>query len=281
MRLALLAIVCASVWAAARADDAPAARIRVGDGVVDGAVIRPYRNRFSQCVLLSDGSVRDGFVYWTDEVALTNLKGRALLQRTIVTFRARDDAILSTGGALLDARTFAPVSSSETQGVDNAWFTHFEGDGLRAVGLRLGPPAGSAPRFIDQRFSEPAFDLYNAAFGLIYATLPLRAGYSAVLPVASDEKDELEMLHARVVGTETIELAPGAPVRTWIVVDDGSAGRGAYWVANTPPYVFRIRRELALGGRPAVFVWTALPAGHSKPLTPCRDPASDRSELEP
>lgn len=229
--------------------------LRVGDPSIDGTILRPYQNRFSQSTLLPDGSVREGVIDWTDELVESDLQGRRQLRRSITTYRIRDAAVLSFGGALFHPSTLAPVSSTETLSIEDYWHVNFDRDGLVATGVKVTKPRGSKPRFIHWTLEEPAFDTYNATFGLLYAALPLATRYSATLPVVSDDKSKLERLTMRVVGEEDVPMGGGVQ-HAWVVEDDSRTGPTTYWLIQAPPYILKMRKvDLASG---LVFTWVTL-----------------------
>jgi hypothetical protein len=252
--------------------------VRVGDSVVDGTVLKPYSNRFSQRVLRPDGTVREGIVYWTDELRATNLRGRPLLERSIITYRVADQGIISFGGALFDPRTLAPVASWETQSADDYWHMNFHGDGRVGIGLKVSPPAGSEPRFIHWKRDTPAFDTYNGTFGLLLATLPLREGFATGVDVVSEDKGARQHLDVRVLREESVSpggSVGGQTVKGWVVETrvlgeyppaTGPASPklvplahapsvSTYWVIKQPPYLVKIVQESISEGQKTVFTW--------------------------
>lgn len=275
---AAIVLLCGGASTAALGQSSVPMHVRVGDSAVDGTVLKPYSNRFSQSVLRPDGTVREGIIYWTDELSTTNLRGRPLLERSITTYRVADEGILSFGGALFDPKTLAPVSSSETQSADDYWHMNFHSEGRVGIGLKVAPPAGSEPRFIHWKHETSGFDTYNGTFGLLLATLPLSEGFATGVDVVSEDKRMKHYLGVRVLREESV--APGGSlggqtIKGWVVETrilgeyPPTTGPGAptyvpldhpqsvstYWVIKQPPYLVRIVQESISGGQKTVFTW--------------------------
>jgi hypothetical protein len=252
--LAYLILVASVSFAQARGGGA--IRLKVGDAAIDGSVIKPYKNLFIQSTLMPDGAVREENIFWTDEVYLTNLQGRPLLKRVMMTFRLEDNAILSSGEALFDPQTLAPVSSTETLSFDDYWHMNFLQDGLSGSGVKASPSPGRTLKFIRWKFREPAFDTYNSTFGLLFAALPLKEGFAATLPVVSDDKSAFELLTMHVLGQEIVQVGGGKKFKAFVVEDNAKTGKTVYWLMKEPPFVVKIRKEKIVKGQKLVFTWT-------------------------
>lgn len=257
-RIAGLVLICAGLGMPAAA--APQ-HIAVGSALVRGDRIEPYRNRFDQTVTRADGTEVGGRLEWTDTVERLNFRGRQYLRRRITTFRLADGAVIADGGAVFDAATFAPRSSSEYQSDGEFWIAEFRNEGREMTGLARRSAEAGEPRLLWLSSPEGAFDPYNAAFGLMLATLPLQAGFSVSYPAVSDDKTSLRVQTATVARSEAF-ASPRGNREVWVVDvrnDDGSAP-ATFWISDRPPYVMRIRVENQVNGQPTIFTWNSLEA---------------------
>ena len=96
-------------------------------------------------------------------------------------------------------------------------------DGRAVVGV-YGDAASPSP--LDLTLPEPVFDARSIT--LVARSLPLRAGYSATVPLFS-ASSRLETRTLTVVGRETIETADGA-VSAWIIEDQSEGPTRRYAV---------------------------------------------------
>lgn len=237
-----------------RATGAPAVTVPVGDPAVNGLVLRPYQNRFLQSTERPDGTIGQG-ISWTDVLEETNLQGRPLWRRTIVVYRDSDGAILSTGSALFDRRTLAPVSSSEKLAESDYWHLDFTTDSRAAAGVRT---VQRVPRFIQWSAAQPAFDLYNGTFGLVLAALPLRDGETGTMPAVLDSKEGVGEVAFSVTGREVLSFG-GVDVQAGVVRVDDAGGSSVYWLRQEGPFLLKIRRTQPGPSGTTIFTWTAVP----------------------
>src|SRR5262249_17073201 len=90
-------------------------KVNVGDPIVNGSFIKPYKNMWRLTVELPDGSARD-MGAWSDETEKVQLDGRAVLKRTQISRRP--------GGAVMmvnifDPRTMSPISTDNGAATDD------------------------------------------------------------------------------------------------------------------------------------------------------------------
>src|SRR5580704_5664937 len=95
----------------------PPTTIRLGDSIVDGSFLKPYKNAW-KVVYAFPG--KDSFLVgtWTDELAAMDVNGRHLLKRTQMADYAKYN-IVTTYVNVFDPKTMAPApwtSSAATQG---------------------------------------------------------------------------------------------------------------------------------------------------------------------
>lgn len=105
-----LAFLASSITAAQ--DTAPV-KVNVGDSIVNGRMLRPYKNQWAMTMIKPDGTIIQDAGSWKDELAIVMVDGEACLQRTqLASFKKTTGEIVATtrNVNVFDKETFAPVS---------------------------------------------------------------------------------------------------------------------------------------------------------------------------
>ena len=220
---------------AGRADGAPAhdpQRVAVGDAAVDGSILRPYDNVWRYDVTTVADGVRHFQGLWTDHLESITRDGKTLWRRVQGTTYA-NGAVSSTIN-VFEPTTLAPVSS-ESRNPDGS-FLHRDFAGGRIHARRIAAP-GAKETTADADLGKPVFDFAGGLWGLLLASFPLRAGYSATLPSIAEFDDKLEPVSFTVRGKETVSAGCKGNVEAWAV----DVGESTFWLTKDPPYIVKLR----------------------------------------
>jgi hypothetical protein len=221
--------------------EAPASRLEkgndrevsVGDSMVSGAFIRPYRNLWKLNYRKPTGESMDAAT-WSDEVEEITLGSRHLLKRTQIA------KYVNGGGSTLinvfDAKTFEPVSRDFRR--KNGMFNHVDFD-RGSIRFERAEAPGTDIKRGTVRLEKPVFDFYGGLYGLLIAGFPLKPGYSATLPSLDESTDDVRPATFKVLRREMVEAGPGQKVKAWVVEceDDGMM---TFWLTKEAPYVIRL-----------------------------------------
>jgi hypothetical protein len=234
-QLLLGCFVCALVAQASTAASRPqeVREVSVGDPIVSGAFIRPYRNLWRLNYRKPTGESMDAAT-WSDEVEEIVVDSRRLLKRTQV---AR---YVKGGGSKLvnvfDGKTFEPVSRDFRR--DNGMFSHVD-FARGSVRFERAEAPGTEVQKGTVRLEKPVFDFYGGLYGLLIAGFPLKAGFSATLPSLDESTDNLRPATFRVLRLEMTDAGPGRRVKAW-VVECEDHGTMTFWLTKEAPYVLRL-----------------------------------------
>ncbi|MBV8857535.1 MAG: hypothetical protein JOZ02_11440 [Acidobacteria bacterium] len=220
--------------ALARAQDGGALKVRVGDPVVNGSFIKPYKNLWRLTYTRPSGESIDAAT-WSDEVERLRLNGRTLLKRTQVAKYTRNDISMTTVN-VFDPKTMAPVSRDFRDSRGPLKQIEFDG---RAIKYRGTSAPGGELKEGAARLDVPVFDFYGGLWGLLLATFPLKEGFTASLPSLDESTETLRWATFRVARAETVEAGPGKRVKAWVVETEDN-GPMTFWLTKEAPYVIKL-----------------------------------------
>ena len=229
-------------------DAQTAVKISVGDRVVRGASIKPYKNRWKVTLATPTGQSIDGGV-WTDEVEIIDFHGRKALRRTQV--KMNPSKPFETIINIVDPKTFAPIMSESKTADGTFWRREFNGPVVHVQ--QVDTPGGKLQEF-QTTFDVPVFDFFGGMYGILLRTFPLKEGYSATFPADFQDNSGKEFVQWAVVNVrsrENVNAAPNKQVETWIVDADLPSGSGSYrfWISDGPPYIVKLVYTGPRGGK--------------------------------
>jgi hypothetical protein len=238
-----LALLPAPLWTPAGANAAPQTSdqvVRFGDGTLSGSHIEPYDNLWLVTVHRADGTVQDRGLA-TDHVRFREIAGHRYLTRVEGT-----TAIVGAQGQVptsnfsmtfnvFDPVTMAPISGEAYDSDGSSMIRQFNGT---HVATRTAATAGATPERTEFEIAHPAFDFHGGMTGLLLAALPLRSGYSALIPGITDAGEDVTLI--RVVRQEMVSAGHRGRIRAWVVqIGDGPAPT-LYWISRRAPYVIKV-----------------------------------------
>jgi hypothetical protein len=219
-----------TVWA----QTAEPSKVSVGDPMVKGSLIKPYKNVW-RLTYSKPGREPIDAATWSDEVEVLQTDGRSLLKRTQIAKYNRRDITITTIN-VFDPRTLAPISRDLRR--SNGTLNHIDFDGSSIKFRRVESPGGDVKEGA-VHFDVPVFDFYGGLYGLLLATFPLKSGFTASLPSLAEDTDTIRWATFRVVGEELVEAGSGGKVKAWVVETDDD-GPMTFWLTKEAPYVIKL-----------------------------------------
>ena len=225
------------------AQDTAPVKVNVGDSIVNGRMLRSYKNQWAMTMIKPDGTIIQDAGSWKDELAIVMVDGEACLQRTqLASFKKTTGEIVATTKNIhvFDQETFAPVSRLYEKRVagheDYSLKIKF---GVNAMNVEFLEDGKTDVTWVP---TTAAFDFYGGIYAVLWAALPLREGFSATYPsYAEDEHPEnVSWVTMKVTGSETIDAGTKGKTKAWVVESDTDIGALKYWVSKEPPYIIRM-----------------------------------------
>lgn len=218
-------------------------KVAVGDALVNGGRLQPFKNEWGMKVIKPDGTVLPNVGTWTDEMEAVEVGERPCWKRTQhATYKRQNGEVAMTNTTVnvFDRKTFAPVSREfgkrENKGESSGTKITFGEHSMKVENTENGKTE------VKELPASYAFDFYGGIYAVLWAALPLRDGFSATFPsYAEDEHPEVVTpVTYKVVGHETTEAGARGKVDAWVVESDGTIGHLKYWVSKDAPYVIRM-----------------------------------------
>jgi hypothetical protein len=217
-------------------------KVIVGDPIVNGARLRPYQNQWRMSVVKADGSVIQDAGNWTDELKVVQIDGKFALQRTqLATFKKRTGEVAATTRTVnvFECKTLAPLL--------RAFERHLSGGGDSSVSIKFGAGSIRLERVEDGKAeisdlpATTAFDFYGGIYALLWASMPLKEGFSVTYPsyayAEQEHPEKVSWVIATVTGLENVDAGSKGRVKAWVVESDTDIGKLKYWVGQKPPYI--------------------------------------------
>lgn len=227
-------ITSAMLWAVpAFAQPAAQPTIKVGDGTITGAKLKPYSNAWMFSFKAPDGIVHDQGI-WSDVMRWKDVDGKHLLERVQGMTYATGQSSVTINR--FDPKTLAPVYS-ELHGPDGKILkrtfsgAHIETDFTSAPGAKVEHRSTDLPFAI--------YDFNGGMYGMLLAAQPLRVGYKGVLPAAKEFEDKPDLVPFEVVGKERIRAGFKGETDAWVVKVSGDNPM-TFWLSDAPPYILRL-----------------------------------------
>lgn len=240
----VLLVLSGHAVAASPNDPAPSSPQReptfqIGDGTVSGARLTPYDNAFIVRIRDKDGQTTNAGI-WTEQLRLRELDGRKVFVRTQGMVACRRDSTnlaLYANINVVDAATLAPVRSEQLTPDGHIVKWTFNG---ALVEMRVTETPGAKEEVRQFDTPTPAFDLHGGMYGPLLRALPLRAGYSGVIPAHGEITDGYyQTIPFNVIGRETVRAGLSGPVEAWVIEVHDAARLLKFWISDKPPFTIR------------------------------------------
>ena len=235
------------------AQQAAPVEVHVGDSMVDGSVLKPYKNQWQVSVTTPAGKQNPDAALWTDQLEFVKVDGRECLQRTqVATFKKNGEMVGKTTTVnIFNPKTLAPVSRSFTRHVEKSGTdesTHIEFHGRE---LHFEHAGDGKTDTEDVKLETPAFDFYGGLYGLLFSAMPLKIGFSATLPSIDEDAPTVSQVTLKVTGEDSVDAGPQGKVKTWVVEADSNLGPMKFWLSKDAPYIIRLEYTAKDNG----YVW--------------------------
>lgn len=221
--------------------------IKVGDAVIDGSFLKPYKNAW-KIIYTFPGKDPMLVGTWTDELAAIDVHGRSLLKRTQMADYAKYNIVTSYVN-VFDPKTLAPISQDFRRSDTGEW-AHRDFDKSRVIYQRGGPENKGKKETGQIDLNEAIFDYNGGMYGVLLAALPLHEGLTAALPTLSEDRDELDRVLVKVGKQELVDAGPGKQVLAWRVDTEGNyanQSHSIFWITKEPPYVIQLVTVIPTG----------------------------------
>lgn len=238
----ILAFALFSLSALAVAENGAPVTVHVGDSMVNGTALRPYKNQWQVSVTTPAGKTVPDAALWTDQLEFIQLRGQQYLKRTQVALFHKDGQTIAktTTINVFEPKTLSPISRTfqrhvDQSGDDDSTRIEFHGQTLHFEHTANGKTDSQ-----DVKLQDSAFDFYGGLYGLLLAALPLKSGFSATLPSVDEDAPTLSWITYKVMGEDVTSAGPSGTVKTWIVEADTSLGPMKFWLSHDAPYIIRL-----------------------------------------
>jgi hypothetical protein len=219
----------------------PAIRVKVGDAVVNGSSLVPYKNLWQLSLISPDGKENPDAGEWSDRLEFVTFDGRKYMQRTQVgSFKKAGQVVATTETVnVFDPKTLAPVSRSFSKHLQkgNDELTKLT---FQPTSIHMEHTKDGATNSEDAKLEYPVFDFYGGLYGLLIATFPLEKGYAATLPSVDEEHPTTSWVTFSVSGKEMTNAGGRGKVDAWVVESDTNLGPMKFWISKNAPYIIRL-----------------------------------------
>jgi hypothetical protein len=225
--------------------------IKLGDGTISGKRMTPYQMAWSATFYPENAAPFQAGI-WTTEVRSAQLDGRMVLVRTAgaTVFGHASFKILGYNAVttVVDAQTLAPIWSEHRNfdGTSEKWVVNGVHVEQRETGAE--PHAKEAVHRFDT--PVPAYDFEGPLFPFYLKALPLKVGYSGVIPAIGDPHRPLRGVSFKVVRHEMVRAGASGMVDAWVVeCPDPTTGTLQFWFSDK--FSFPVRMVIpAMPGAP-------------------------------
>jgi hypothetical protein len=219
--------------------------IKVGDGAIDGSRMTSHDMSWRATFHPSKGEPLNAGL-WNEQVRLKERDGRKVFVRTVgaVVYGHNNDEIRGyiAHSAIVDAKTLAPISDEhrDFDGSTEKWFFN----GTHVEVHKIGPEPGAKEVVTKFDTGVAAYDFTGPMFPFYFKALPLKVGYSGVIPAVGDPDQPLRGVKFKVVRREKVQAGAGGMVDAWVVesIHPGQTDIIRFWITDEES--FPIRMEL-------------------------------------
>ena len=256
-RNSLFLLFTMSVAGLCAAQEKEPIHVKVGDPIVDGAILKPYKNLWRMSIVAKDGKTIPDMGTWSDELDVVKNEGRESFRRTQIANFVRDGQPLGNTKTVnvFDPKTLAPISRSfekhAAQGGDSTVKIEFRADLVEIVKTENGQTSTQEiPR------DTAAYDFYGGLYGIIVTAFPLEKGFSATFPSFGEEDIRTEPVTFKVTGSEFADAGPRGKIQAWVVEAATTLGPMKFWLSREAPYIIRLEYTAQANG--AKWIYTML-----------------------
>jgi len=216
--------------------------MRLGDGTISGSRVKPFQVAWRSTFYPDNGPPITGGL-WEQALRVDEIDGRKVLVRTTggVVYGHASHKILGYIAhiALLDPETLAPIRS-EHRDFDGSTDTYIV-NGTHVEWHHKAADAAAKEEVHDFDTPVPAYDFAGAIIPFYLRALPLKVGYSGVIPEIGDPDHPLRGLPFKVVRRERISAGTRGMLDTWVVeCPDPTAGMLHFWLSEKYPFPIRM-----------------------------------------
>ena len=247
-RLAVFSTLLCSAAFAFAAPSQPV-KVAVGDSIVNGTSLQPYKNLWQLSIIGQGGKTYPDVGTWSDQLEFVRADGRDCLQRTQIARFKKDGQLLATTTTIniFDPRTMAPISRSFTKHPEKG------GDEITQVVFRdaavhMEQTKDGKVESKDVTLETRPFDFYGGLYGLLLAAFPLKNGFSASLPSVNEDDPALSWVTFTVTRQELVDAGPKGRMNAWVVESDTNLGPMKFWLSKDAPYILRLEYKAKDGG---------------------------------
>jgi hypothetical protein len=225
------------------AQDSQPIALSIGDPLVRGDNLRPFKNQWHLSVTTADGKKLEDAGTWTDEMTAVTVDGRVCWKRTqFATYKAKNGEVRATSKTIntFDRRTLAPVYrefEKRVAGYENTRVKISFGEkSLKIESTEQGHTE------VKELTTSPAFDFYGGVYAVLWAALPLKQGFTATFPsyTEGEHPEEVRQVTYKVTGRESVDAGPRGKVNAWVIESDTMIGLLKYWISEDAPYIIRM-----------------------------------------
>lgn len=218
-------------------------KVNVGDPMVNGSALQPYKNEWQVSVTSADGKEFPEAANWTDQLESVVVNGRRCLRRTqVATFKKKSGEVVgsTTNIDVFDAKTMAPVSRLFTRRAEKGNREETTRVEFREHSVHFEHAADGKTDSQDAKMEMPAFDFYGGLYGLLLSAFPLKTGFSATFPSVNEDDPSVSWVTFRVTGEEPVHAGRKGMVDTCVVEADTNQGPMKFWLSKNAPYIIRL-----------------------------------------
>jgi hypothetical protein len=216
-------------------------RLKVGDPMVNGSSLVPYKNLWRLSWISPEGKENPDAGEWSDRLEFVKVGNRQYLQRTQVgSFKKAGQVVATTETVnVFDPKTLAPFSRSFSKHLQKGEDETTKMTFLPAS-IHLEHSKDGSVNSEDAKLEYQVFDFYGGLYGLLLATLPLKQGFTATLPSVDEDHPTTSWVTFDVSGKEMMDAGGRGNLDTWIVESDTNLGPMKFWISKNAPYIIRL-----------------------------------------
>ena len=231
--------------------------IKVGDGTISGKRMEPNEMAWSATAYPEKGAPIHAGI-WTTQVRQLEVDGRKALVRTAsaVVFGHAPPNLKIRGYngfvTVVDADTLAPIWS-EHRNIDGS-SSKWTMNGVHVEQREVGAEPGAKEVVHEFDTPVPAYDFEGPLFPFYLKALPLKLGFSGVIPIIGDQDHPLRGVPFKVVRRARVQAGSRGMVDAWVVeCPDPTTGTLQFWFSDKFSFPIRMVIPATPGTRKTVY----------------------------
>ena len=218
--------------------------IKLGDGTIDGIKMSAHDATWLATFNPKNDKPFNAGI-WNEQVRLENYNGRMVFVRMVgaIVYGHKTHEIRGyiAHSAMLDAKTLAPISDEhrDFDGSTEKWYFN----GTHVEVHKIGPKPGDKEVVTKFDTGVAAYDFTGPMFPFYFKALPLKVGYSGVIPaVGDDAKHPLKGVKFKVVRREKVQAGARGMVDAWVVesIHPGQTDTIRFWISDDASFPIRM-----------------------------------------